>query len=394
MIESGRMGPATPMKKMSLILLIALPGFSVVTGQRVNGPVEPSPVAVYRLVTEDLLSREEFMMYRTGEVRAVHYAEVCTAFGAARMAGFLGDEQMLSRLSDRYLRVIDEHIENTANHVDANVYGILPLELYRQSGNRLFYDQGIALADGQWIDPLPGGLTAQTRYWIDDVWMIGSLQTEAYRVNGDTAYLNRAARETVAYLEKLQQPNGLFHHGPEAPFFWGRGNGWVAAGLAEVISELPESHPFYPPILKGYQKMMQALLEYQTPDGMWRQLIDVDSAWEETSCTGMFGYAIAVGVHQGILEASKYGPSYEKAWKALTARLTEDGRMSGVCVGTGQSTHIEYYLNRPTVTGDFHGQAPLLWLAWCMIRDTQGQFYAQKAMLSSDSRSDQLLFLQ
>ncbi len=376
MIESGRMGPVTPMKKMSLILLIALPGFGVVTGQGVHRPVEPStvetsPVAVYRLVAEDLLSREEFMMYRTEEVRAVHYAEVCTAFGAARMAGDLGDDQMLSRLSERYLRVIDEHIENTANHVDANVYGILPLELYRQTGNQLFYDQGIALADGQWKDPLPGGLTAQTRYWIDDVWMIGSLQTEAYRVTGDTVYLNRAARETVAYLEKLQQPNGLFHHGPEAPFFWGRGNGWVAAGLAEVISGLPDTHPLYPAILKGYRKMMQALLKYQTPDGMWRQLIDVDSAWEETSCTGMFGYAIAVGVQRGILEASLYGPSYGKAWKALTAHLSKDGRLSGVCVGTGQSTRIEYYLNRPTVTGDFHGQAPILWMARCMIRDEE-----------------------
>ncbi|MGW8314447.1 MAG: glycoside hydrolase family 88/105 protein [Bacteroidales bacterium] len=361
------------------MLLLALLSFIPVTGQRDNrpvesspgksSPVETSPVAVYRLVAEDLLSRDDFMMYRTDEVRAVHYAEVCTAFGAARMAGYLGDEQMLASLSERYLRVIEEPVENTANHVDANVYGILPLELYRQTGNRLFYDQGIALADNQWSDPLPNGLTSQTRFWIDDVWMIGSLQTEAYRVTGDTAYLNRAARETAAYLSKLQQPNGLFHHGPEAPFFWGRGNGWVAAGLAEVISELPETHPLYPSILKGYLKMMRALLEYQTANGMWRQLIDVDSAWEETSCTGMFGYAIAVGVQKGILEESLYEPSYKKAWEALTAHLSVDGRISGVCVGTGQSSRMEYYLNRPTVTGDFHGQAPVLWMAWRMVRE-------------------------
>jgi rhamnogalacturonyl hydrolase YesR len=268
------------------------------------------------------------------------------------------------------MRVLDEGIENTANHVDANVYGILPLELYRQTGNSRFYKQGIELADRQWTDPLPGGLTPQTRYWIDDVWMIGSLQIESYRATGDTVYLNRAVVETVAYLNKLQQPNGLFHHGPEAPFFWGRGNGWVAAGLAEVISELPEDHPQFGAIEEGYVKMMDALLQYQSEDGMWRQLIDVDSSWEESSCTGMFGYAIAVGVQKGILDARLFGPSYRKAWLSLTNHITKEGKVTDVCVGTGQSKQIDYYLNRPKVTGDFHGQAPVLWLAFCLMQES------------------------
>jgi rhamnogalacturonyl hydrolase YesR len=326
-----------------------------------------SPHHISGLVIEDLLSREEFMMYRTEQVRAVHYAEVCTGFGAARLAGWLEDEETLARLSERYLRVIDEGIENTANHVDANVYGILPLELYRHTGNKRFLEQGMALADGQWEDPLPDGLTSQTRYWVDDVWMIGSLQVQAYRITGDTTYLNRAAAETAAYLQKLQQPNGLFYHGPEAPFFWGRGNGWVAAGLAEVISVLPEDHSLYATILEGYLKMMNALLAYQSENGMWRQLIDVDSAWEETSCTAMFGYAIAVGVQEGLLDKQLFEPSYKKTWMALTGRIASDGKAEGVCVGTGQSKLMEYYLERPTVAGDFHGQAPILWLAYRLM---------------------------
>ena len=108
-------------------------------------------------------------------------------------------------------------------------------ELYRHTKDEKFYKQGIELADIQWEDPLGNGLTRQTRFWIDDVYMIGSLQIQAYRISGEQKYLQRAALETAAYLEKLQQPNGLFYHGPEAPFFWGRGNGWMAAGLAEVI---------------------------------------------------------------------------------------------------------------------------------------------------------------
>jgi unsaturated rhamnogalacturonyl hydrolase len=340
---------------------------SCATNKKPFWPGAKSPEAVYRVVTEDLLSRPGFMMYSTEQVKAVHYAEVCAAFGAARVAGRLKDTPTLNRLSARYQKVTDDRVVNTANHVDANVYGILPLELYRQTQSQEFFRQGMEFADGQWKDPLPNGLTKQTRFWIDDVWMIGSLQIQAFRATGNTLYLDRAAMETAAYLEKLQQPNGLFFHGPNAPFCWGRGNGWVAAGLAEVLSELPRNHPAYPAIVSGYKKMMQALLAYQAEDGMWRQLVDVEASWKETSSTAMFGYAMTLGVKKGILPAKEFGPAYQKAWLALTDYLSPEGKIRQVCVGTGQSQDQSFYLNRPTITGDFHGQAPLLWFAYALL---------------------------
>lgn len=330
-------------------------------------PEEKSPAIISRQVIDDLLSRPGFMMYDTPGVKAVHYAEICTAFGAARLAAEPGNEGIIDRLVERYMKVITDSIPNTANHVDANVYGILPLELFMQTGDSVLFRQGIELAIHQWDDTLSNGLTSQARYWIDDVWMIGSLQLQAYRATGEKICLDRAAMTARAYLEKLQQPNGLFHHGENAPFFWGRGNGWMAAGLAEVISELPEEHPDYFPVIYGYLKMMDALLRYQCEDGMWRQLVDNESAWKETSCTGMFGYAIATGVKKGILPEKKFGPAYRKAWLALTDHISPGGKVQDVCVGTGQSLDVNYYLERPTVSGDFHGQAPVLWFAYRLL---------------------------
>ncbi|MBN2863578.1 MAG: hypothetical protein JXN62_10475, partial [Bacteroidales bacterium] len=121
---------------------------------KISFPEDKSPEYIGRLVIDDLLSRPDFMMYNTGTVRAVHYAEACTGFGAARLAGLLDDGGRLQELEKRYMRVIDENITNTANHVDANVYGILPLELYRQLKDSRFLDQGLEFADGQWKDPL------------------------------------------------------------------------------------------------------------------------------------------------------------------------------------------------------------------------------------------------
>lgn len=326
-----------------------------------------SPERIGRLVTKDLLSRPDFMMYRSGTVQAIHYAEACAGFGAVRLAARIGDSEAVARLSARYRRVIDEGIVNTADHVDANVYGILPLELALRTGSDPFRAQGLALADGQWLNPLPDGMTDQTRYWIDDIWMIGSLQVQAFRVTGDARYLDRAALEIDAYLRRLQQPNGLFHHGENAPFFWGRGNGWVAAGLAELLSELPENHPRRDFLLGGYLRMMNALLRFQAEDGMWRQLIDHEESWKETSASAMFGYAISVGLNEGLLKGPAFEAARRKAWLALAKTIGSDGKITDVCVGTGKGDSVPYYLGRPRTTGDMHGQAPVLWFAWSLL---------------------------
>lgn len=323
------------------------------------GAVAPSPAEVGRRAAVAFLSAPDFMMYEVDEVRAVHYAEVAAALGAARLAAAAGDEALAARVEERHRRLVEAGLPNTANHVDANVYGIWPLIVGGPENVR----RGLAMADGQWAGTTPDGLTAQARYWIDDVWMIGALQVQAWKSTGDPRYLDRAALMARLYVDRLQQANGLFHHGPEAPFFWGRGNGWVAAGLAEILSALPADHPDHEAIADGYRRMMAALLRHQAEDGMWRQLIDRPEAWKETSATAMFGYAMAVGVRRGILTDPAFRDAYRRAWAALASHVDDQGRLREVCAGTGQSRDAAYYLQRPRVTGDLHGQAALLWFA-------------------------------
>jgi len=339
----------------------------VITSNNIFWDLSTSPEVIGRRVIEDIFTRNDFMMYDYNNSNAVHYAEVCTGFGAARLAGLLKDSDILRRLSERYMKVITDKVPNTANHVDVNVYGILPLELYIHTKDPIFLKQGLELADIQWEDPLPNGMTKQTRFWVDDIWMIGSLQVQAYRVTGNPIYLERAALELDAYVQRLQQPNGLYFHGEDGRFYWGRGNGWAAAGLAELLSELPEENPHYASILDGDKKMMNALLHYQAKDGMWRQLVDHEEAWKETSSTGMFGYAMARGVKMGVLPQADVTEAYQKAWFALTKYVSSDGKVTEVCAGTGQGQSVEYYLDRPRITGDFHGQAPVLWFAHCLL---------------------------
>jgi unsaturated rhamnogalacturonyl hydrolase len=325
--------------------------------------VSPVPAHIGGLAAGAYLGRTDFQIYEVGDAKAVHYADFASAYGAARLAAATGNDALFEQVAARHRRLIDQALPNTANHVDVNVYGVWPLALAMRTGDAELRASGLAMADGQWREVGDDGLTTQARYWIDDVWMIGALQVQAWRATHDRKYLDRAAITARRYVERLQQPNGLFHHGLDAPFFWGRGNGWVAAGLAEILSELPPDHPDYPIVVSGYRAMMAALLRHQAEDGMWRQLVDHPEAWKETSGTAMFGFAMAVGVKRGILTDLAYADAVRRAWSALAGYVQPDGQLSQVCVGTGKSKDVEYYLQRPRVTGDLHGQAGLLWFA-------------------------------
>lgn len=351
-----------------LILLLLLVLFTRSCATRDDDATVRSPSEIGNLLARDLLSRKDYMMYVTDHFTGIHYAEAAMGYGALRFADATRNNELLKALAARYRDVPGTEDLLSAGHVDANVYGILPLELYLVNRDEDKFKEGLALADAQWLAPRADGLTRQTRYWIDDVWMINSLQIQAYRATGGKKYLDRAAVQTEAYLRQLQQPNGLFHHGKDAPFHWGRGNGWVAAGLAELLAELPRDHPRYDMIAGGYIRMMEALLAHQADDGMWRQLIDQPGSWKESSATAMFGFAMATGVRQGIL-GEKYSSAYKKAWSALVSYVDQDGRLHEVCVGTGQSRDINYYLQRPRTAGDFHGQAPLLWFAHAILNE-------------------------
>jgi rhamnogalacturonyl hydrolase YesR len=328
-------------------------------------PMGADPATLAATAVKDLLAREEFMLYDSGDVRALHYAEACAALGAIRFASLSGDPVSLRAIAERYAPA--RLPANTANHVDANVCGIVHLALGRAMHDSSLLALGLEYADGQWKDPLPDGMSAHTRYWIDDMWMIGILQAEAFRATGKSIYLERAALELSAYAAKLQQPSGLFFHGPQAPHYWGRGNGWVAAGLAEILSLLPETNPHYPAILSALRKMAEALRIHQAPNGMWRQLIDHEEAWEESSCTAMFGYALCLGLSHGLLPRDAYAPVVRKAWIALAGHVDDSGRLSEVCAGTGQKDDPRFYLERPRIAGDLHGQAPLLWFAAALL---------------------------
>jgi len=302
------------------------------------------------------------------------YQKACTYYGALIFADATRNPSITRQMEEGYEPYLEGKRKPHQGHVDYNVFGIWPLEMYRQTGKEAYLEMGIRLADLEYEAVRDDGLTSMARFWVDDMYMVGSLQIQAYKATGDQMYLDRAALFLKVYCDELQRDNGMFHHREDAPFFWGRGNGWAVAALTEVLLVLPESHPYHGALLAAFQKMMHTLASCQGEDGMWHQLIDDPESFPESSCTGMFLYGFISGVHHGWLKSSEYRPVIDKGWAALESYVNEKGEAMNVCIGTNAKDSKKHYLNRPKTDGNFHGQAAVLWAATAMssfLKDQQ-----------------------
>lgn len=312
---------------------------------------------------------------------AKHYKVACAWYGALVVASKLGETDLVNSLIAEY----DSYKSSWASllagtgHVDENVFGIVPLEISRHDDEALYLNEGLSIADHQVTN-----INSHKRFAIDDMFMITGLQVQAYRASGDEEYLDLAASVMVEYLNRLQQDDGLFFHHEDFHHKWGRGNGWFAAGMAELIRELPVTHNNYPAVRAGYEKMMNGLLSYQIKDGngvgLWKQIVDSDDSrnWPETSGSAMFTYALISGVRAGWLDPASFGPAARAGWLALVGKLTAEGRLQDISDWAYKPASHEggpsyagdeenYYFERPKLTGDNHGQAPMMWSAGALL---------------------------
>jgi rhamnogalacturonyl hydrolase YesR len=74
------------------------------------------------------------------------------------------------------------------------------------------------------------------------------------------------------------------------------------------------------------------------------------------------------GVKEGWLSGDDYKAAARKAWLGLVGYLNEKGEITEVCEGTNKKNDRQYYLDRKRITGDMHGQAPVLWCATALLR--------------------------
>jgi unsaturated rhamnogalacturonyl hydrolase len=295
------------------------------------------------------------------------YKTACEWYGSLGVAKHTSNQELLTALVNKFTPLKSNFVMAMTGgeaHVDRYIFGMVPLEIFLQTGDMSFLSLGTNVADTQQT-------TNQVRNAIDDMFMMTILQVQAYRATKNDKYLTFMSKTMVDYL-KAQQANGLFFHNVnEAKVHWGRGNGWFAAGMAEIMRDLPKTAGDYATIEAGYEKMMDGLVKVQGPNGLWYQVLDMKdnaSNWEETSGSAMFTYAMIAGVRSGVLDAATFVPVIDKAWAGIQKKINANGDVSDICVGTWYKASAAEYMSLSRLTGDGHGQAPVLWAAAELLR--------------------------
>ena len=182
-------------------------------------------------------------------------------------------------------------------------------------------------------------------WWADALYMVMPVMTKMYRLTGDVKYLNKLY-ENILYSDSimLDKETNLYFRDAKYVYpkhktangkkdFWARGDGWVLAGLAKVLDDMPETYVRQPFFVEKFVKLAQAVKDLQQPEGHWtRSMMDPDQApGYETSGTAFFCYGLLWGVNHGYLPKKEYLPTIQNAWNYLvTIALQEDGKVGYV----------------------------------------------------------------
>jgi rhamnogalacturonyl hydrolase YesR len=188
--------------------------------------------------------------------------------------------------------------------------------------------------------------------WADDLYMSTPFLCRYYQLTGDRKYIDDAARQFLGFKKRMFNPkthlmSHVFDLRRNIPtgIPWGRGNGWPAFSLSEILAVIPEDHELRPQLLQFFREFCEGLLAVQDEQGMWHQVLTHPDAYPETSCTAMFSYAFSRGVQYGWFENPKpYIQAVFKAWEAINRISIDRGaNIHGVCRGSEFSFTPEYY---------------------------------------------------
>lgn len=222
---------------------------------------------------------------------------------------------------------------------------------------------------------LPDGIFARHRpqhntVWLDDMYM--GLPTIAYAgiYFNEPKYFDEAATMYKNFVKRMWVPEKrIYRHGyveglaQQPTYHWARANGWALLTTVELLDMLPENHPDREFILNQLREHIAGLCALQSSEGFWHQLLDREDSYLETSATAIYCYAIAHAVRKGWVEGITYGPVAQLAWHAISTKITEEGKVSGTCVGTGMAFDPAFYYYRPVSSAAAHGYGPVIWAA-------------------------------
>ncbi|HET7732971.1 MAG TPA: glycoside hydrolase family 88 protein [Paludibacter sp.] len=202
--------------------------------------------------------------------------------------------------------------------------------------------------------------------WADDSFMAISFLCRMGQMTGDSKYFTDAANQVLKYNIYLWCPEKqIYYHcyhtdnKEHGVAHWSRANGWLFMATADLLSRMPKNHPMREKVIKNFQQQASGVARYQGKSGLWHQLLDKEDSYEEITGTAMFVFGIAKGVKEGWLHPDFIYVA-QQGLKGMMSKITPEGDVTSICVGTGIMPSLQYYYTRPTQENDPMGEGPVL----------------------------------
>ena len=202
--------------------------------------------------------------------------------------------------------------------------------------------------------------------WADDAFMAVSFISRMGEVTGEKKYFDDAANQILNYTRYLWCPEKqIYYHcyhtdnKEHGVAHWSRANGWIFMATADLLARMPENHPMREDVIKNFQMQASGVARYQGKNGLWHQLLDKEDSYEEITGSSMFVFGIAKGVKEGWLHPDFIYVAWQ-GFKGMLSKISENGDVTAICVGTGIMPSTVFYYNRPTQENDLMGEGPVL----------------------------------
>lgn len=284
--------------------------------------------------------------------------------GLTKLAAMTDDESYYQWLKD-----VGEknawNLHERTYHADDHAVGQMYMQMYRRYEAEAMIKPMIDQFQFILYHPAISSLSWQTPFhqdrwnWCDALFMSPPVWAMLYNHTGEKDYLDFMVKEYQATTDFLFDTEEHLYYRDErfktqldngTKVFWSRGNGWVFAGLVNIMKELNPESEAYQYFLSIYTKMAARIHELQTPQGHWAMSLLGQELYPtpETSGTAFFTYGFAWGINNGVLDKGKYLPSVIKAWNSLVSHVTGDGMLGyvqpiGAAPGNAWPDKTEFY---------------------------------------------------
>ena len=211
-------------------------------------------------------------------------------------------------------------------------------------------------------------------WWADALYMVMPVMTKMYKLTGEIKYLDKLT-DNFLWSDSLMydKDEQLYYRDAKYIYpkvktacndgksFWARGDGWVLAGLAKVLADMPHDYKNRAIFVQRFRELAEGVARVQRPGGYWSRsmLCEDDAPGPETSGTAFFTYGMLWGVNNGYLDKATYAPVIQKAWKYLSETALQPDGSIGFVQPIGEKPD-------PTKTVDAHSQAPFGTGAWLL----------------------------